>query len=118
MPSDDSKIVNVSTPAPRSRTPVAMPPMPAPTMATRGVTRVPFHKSNDRVTIGEPTGGCQFVTDFATANFFRDRAVYDDPYEYFDWMRSQHPVWQEPNYGVFMVTGYDEAMSVYHDPTT
>lgn len=58
------------------------------------------------------------MSDFATANFFRDRDVYDDPYDYFDWLRAQNPVWQEPNYGVYMVTGYDEAMSVYHDPTT
>jgi len=28
------------------------------------------------------------VTDFATANFFRDRDVYDDPYAYFDWLRA------------------------------
>ena len=58
------------------------------------------------------------MTDFATANFFRDRDVYDDPYEYFDWLRAQNPVWQEPTYGVFMVTGYEEAMAVYHDPAT
>ena len=25
------------------------------------------------------------------------------------------PVWQEPNYGVYMVTGYEEALSVYND---
>ena len=58
------------------------------------------------------------MTDFASANFFRDRDVYDDPYEYFDWLRVQNPVWREPHYGVFMVTGYDEAMAVYHDPAT
>jgi cytochrome P450 family 150 subfamily A5 len=53
------------------------------------------------------------VTDFASVNYFRDQAVYDDPYAYYDWLRDQHPVWQEPNYGVFMVTGYEEAMAVY-----
>ena len=58
------------------------------------------------------------MTDFRTVNFFRDRAIYDDPYEYFAWMREQHPVWQEPNYGVFMVTGHPEAMEVYTDPAT
>src|SRR4051795_9109497 len=79
---------------------------------------VPFHKSNDRVTIHATDTGRPSVTDFVNANFFRDRAVYDDPYAYFDWMRAQHPVRQEPNYGVLMITGYDEAMAVYHAPTT
>jgi len=55
------------------------------------------------------------VTDLETANFFRDRAVQDDPYPYFDAVRSIHPVWQEPHYGVFLVTGHDEATSVYND---
>jgi cytochrome P450 family 150 subfamily A5 len=58
------------------------------------------------------------MSDFASVNFFADRAVQDDPYEYFDWVRSQGPVWQEPRYGVFMVTGHPEAMVVYGDPAT
>jgi cytochrome P450 len=55
------------------------------------------------------------VSDAATTNFFRDRAVQDDPYPYFDELRSMAPVWQEPHYGVFMVTGHDEALAVYND---
>jgi len=58
------------------------------------------------------------VTDLETANFFRDRAVQDDPYPYFDAVRSVSPVWQEPHYGVYMVTGHDEALAVYNDSTT
>jgi len=58
------------------------------------------------------------MTDFAGVNFFADRAVQDDPYEYFDWVRAQGPVWQEPRYGVFMITGHPEAMEVYGDPAT
>ncbi len=58
------------------------------------------------------------MTDFGTVNFFTDRAVQDDPYPYFDWVREQGPVWQEPRYGVFMVTGHPEAMEVYGDPAT
>lgn len=58
------------------------------------------------------------MDDFETVNFFRDRAVQDDPYPYFDWVREQGPVWQEPNHGVFMVTGHPEAMQVYGDPAT
>lgn len=58
------------------------------------------------------------VTDFETVNFFRDRTVQDDPYPYFDWVRAQSPVWQEPNYGVYMVTGHAEAKEIYRDPAT
>jgi cytochrome P450 family 150 subfamily A5 len=53
------------------------------------------------------------VSDFADVNFFRDRGIQDDPYPYFDWVRAQHPVWQEPHYGVYLVTGYEEALGVY-----
>ena len=55
------------------------------------------------------------MTDLVSANFFRDRSVQDDPYAYFDAVRAQSPVWQEPHYGVFMVTGHDEALAVYND---
>ncbi len=55
------------------------------------------------------------MTDLLSANFFADRSVQEDPYPYFDALRSQSPVWQEPQFGVFMVTGYEEALAVYHD---
>ena len=58
------------------------------------------------------------MSDFENANFFRDRAIQDDPYDYFDWVRQQSPVWREPNYGVFVITGHPEAMAVYTDPAT
>jgi cytochrome P450 len=58
------------------------------------------------------------MTDFDKVNFFTDRAIQDDPYAYFDWVRAQSPVWPEPRYGVFMVTGHPEAMAVYGDPAT
>ena len=58
------------------------------------------------------------MNQFADVNFFTDRAVQDDPYPYFDWVREQGPVWQEPRYGVFMITGHPEAMEVYGDPAT
>lgn len=58
------------------------------------------------------------MTEFAGVNFFTDRGVQDDPYPYFDWVRDQGPVWREPRYGVFMVTGHPEAMAVYGDPAT
>jgi cytochrome P450 len=58
------------------------------------------------------------VTDFGQVNFFTDRDVQDDPYPYFDWVREQGPVWQEPRYGVYIVTGHAEAKEVYRDPAT
>lgn len=56
------------------------------------------------------------MSEFEKTNFFTDRAIQDDPYPYFDWVRAQGPVWREPNYGVFMITGHQEAMAVYGDP--
>jgi cytochrome P450 family 150 subfamily A5 len=58
------------------------------------------------------------MSDFATVNFFKDRAIHDDPYPYYEWLRQQSPVWQEPHYGVFMITGYEEAIAVYNEGAT
>jgi cytochrome P450 len=58
------------------------------------------------------------VTDLASANFFRDPAVHADPYPYFDALRDASPVFQEPHFGVFMVTGHDEALTIYNDSAT
>ncbi|HEX4432656.1 MAG TPA: cytochrome P450 [Frankiaceae bacterium] len=56
------------------------------------------------------------MSDLAERNFFKDRDVQDDPYAYFDALREQSPIWQEPHFGVFMVSGYEEARAVYGDP--
>ncbi len=56
------------------------------------------------------------MSEFEDVNFFTDRSVQDDPYSYFDWVRQQGPVWREPHYGLFMITGHPEAMAVYSDP--
>jgi cytochrome P450 family 150 subfamily A5 len=58
------------------------------------------------------------MSDFDEINFFTDRSVQDDPYPYFDWVRGQSPVWRDPRYGLFMVTGHPEAMAVYADPAS
>src|SRR6516225_2638078 len=58
------------------------------------------------------------MSDFEAANFFRDRAIHDDPYPYLDYLRERSPVWREPHYDVYMVTGYDEALAVYNDAAT
>ena len=58
------------------------------------------------------------MTDFESVDFFRGSELIADPYPYFDWLRERCPVVQEPNHGVYMVTGYDEAAAVYNDTTT
>jgi cytochrome P450 len=56
--------------------------------------------------------------DFDAIDFFRDDAFVADPYPYFDHLRTGCPVQREPHHGVVMVTGYDEALAVYHDTAT
>ncbi len=58
------------------------------------------------------------MTEFESVNFFTDRSVQDAPYPYFDWVRRQSPVWRDPNFGLFIITGHQEAMAVYSDPAT
>jgi cytochrome P450 len=49
------------------------------------------------------------------ANIFTDAAVINDPYRYFDALRSQCPVHPISQPGVLAVTGYDEAIEVYRN---
>jgi cytochrome P450 len=56
------------------------------------------------------------VDDFAAVDFFRDGGLLEDPYPYYDALREGCPVRREPHHGVVMVTGYDEAVEVFHDP--
>jgi cytochrome P450 len=56
--------------------------------------------------------------DYDRIDFFRARPLYQDPYPYHEYLRAHGPVWREPHHDVVMVTGFDEAMSVYSDPVT
>jgi cytochrome P450 len=56
------------------------------------------------------------IHDFEAHDFFRSDHFVNDPYAYFDYLREQSPVLREPHQGVFMVTGYEEALEVYNDP--
>jgi len=58
------------------------------------------------------------VSDFDDIDFFRDQALVADPYPYFEFLREECPVRREPHHDVVMVTGYDEAIAVYHDTAT
>ncbi|MFN2196048.1 MAG: hypothetical protein ACK2UW_07995, partial [Anaerolineales bacterium] len=53
--------------------------------------------------------------DFEAYDFFRSDRFVNDPYSYFDYLREQSPVLREPHQGIFMVTGYDEAVEIYND---
>jgi cytochrome P450 len=55
------------------------------------------------------------VSDFDAIDFFTDASLVADPYPYFDALRDGCPVRPESHHGVVMVTGYDEAIAVYHD---
>jgi cytochrome P450 len=58
------------------------------------------------------------MSDFDGIDFFRGNELVADPYPYFENLRSQCPVQREPHHGVVMVTGYEEAVSVYTDTAT
>ena len=55
------------------------------------------------------------MTDYDATDFFRGNDLIADPYVYFDWLRSQCPVHRESHHDVMMVTGYEEAITVYND---
>ena len=56
--------------------------------------------------------------EFDEIDFFKGNELIGDPYPYYEHLRGQCPVQREPNHGVVMVTGYDEAVSVYTNTTT
>ena len=55
------------------------------------------------------------MSDWKTIDFFTDQSLVEDPYPYFDELRSAGPVLPLPHLGVVAVTGYDEACAVYRD---
>ena len=55
------------------------------------------------------------MTDFATADYFSDQEIAQEPYAYLDYLREQNPVFQEPKYQVYAVTGYDETVAAFKD---
>ncbi|MCI3273443.1 cytochrome P450 [Streptomyces cylindrosporus] len=51
-------------------------------------------------------------------DFFSEASLIENPYPYFDDLRSTCPVLPLPHLGVVAVTGYDAATEVYRDPAT
>jgi len=58
------------------------------------------------------------TVNYDDVDFFRSDELVDDPYPYFDHLRANCPVLQEPHHDVVMVTGYEEAVAVYADSAT
>lgn len=55
------------------------------------------------------------MTDLANVDYFTDADVAQDPYDYWDYLRGQGPVFREPHYGVVAVTGYQEVHAAFKD---
>jgi cytochrome P450 len=55
------------------------------------------------------------MTDLASADYFTDATIAQDPYDYYEHLRSNGPVYQEPHHGVVAVTGYAEVMAAFKD---
>ncbi|TAM65493.1 cytochrome P450 [Mycobacterium sp.] len=55
------------------------------------------------------------MTDLANVDYFTDADVAQDPYEYWEYLRNQGPVFREPHHGVVAVTGYQEVHAAFKD---
>jgi cytochrome P450 len=55
------------------------------------------------------------MTDLASLDYFSDQTISQDPYAYYEYLREQGPVFQEPHHGVVAVTGYAEIMAAFKD---
>lgn len=55
------------------------------------------------------------MTDLMEIDYFSDPATAQDPYAYWEALRSQGPVVREPHHGVIAVTGYAEVMAAFKD---
>jgi cytochrome P450 len=58
------------------------------------------------------------LSDWKAIDFFTDESLVEDPYPYFEELRSRCPVLPLPHLGVVAVTGYDEASEVYREIDT
>jgi cytochrome P450 len=58
------------------------------------------------------------VNRFDGIDFFTDSSLADDPYPYFEYLRSKGPVCRLPDRNAVAVTGHEEALTVFGDPAT
>jgi cytochrome P450 len=55
------------------------------------------------------------MSDLADLDYFTDSDIAQDPYAYWEYLRSEGPVAPEPHYGVVAVTGYQEVHAAFKD---
>lgn len=53
--------------------------------------------------------------DVLERNFFTDPEVLQDPAPYYAALRRHGPIWREPHFGVFVLSGIEEILGVYSD---
>jgi cytochrome P450 len=58
------------------------------------------------------------MSNYDSVDYFTDESLLEDPYPYFEHLRSQCPVLPTNQYGVVAVSGYDEATEIYRDIDT
>ncbi len=58
------------------------------------------------------------MTSYDSVDFFTDQSLVEDPYPYFDHLRSRCPVLPTTQHGVVAVSGYEEASEIYRDIET
>ena len=58
------------------------------------------------------------MSNFQEVDFFTDLSLVDDPYPYFEYLRSLGPVCRLPHRNVVAITGYSEAIAVFSDSKT
>lgn len=56
------------------------------------------------------------MTNYETADFYTDSSLLENPYPYFEYLRSIGPIAPLPHYNVLAVTGYAEALEILNDP--
>jgi cytochrome P450 len=56
------------------------------------------------------------MADYDSVDFFADESLNEDPYPYYDHLRSQCPVLPTAHHGVLAVSGYEEASEIYLNP--
>jgi cytochrome P450 len=58
------------------------------------------------------------VADYENVDLFRDPDLPKDPYPFYEWVREHGPIWYYPRWNVYLVTGYEEVIQIYHDQAT
>jgi cytochrome P450 len=58
------------------------------------------------------------VADYDQIDLFRDPELPRDPYPFYEWVREHGPVWYYPLWNVYLITGYEEVIQIYHDQAT